>query len=790
MYKNLTNKLSILTVFSVFSCFIHAQKYTQTVKGIVTDKDSKVPLTGVNVVILNTNPLIGTVTDSAGRFKLYKVPPGRYIFRFSCLGYNAVTLPEILVSTGKQLDLSIEMEEMILSMKEVSIVSQRQKDKPLNSMATVSARSFNIEETGRYAACINDPARMVQAYAGVAGNGDITNEIIIRGNSPRGLLWRIEGIEVPNPNHFSNGIGNSGGGVSILSNTTLAASDFFSGAFPAEYGNALSGVFDINLRKGNTDKREYAVQVGVLGMEAAAEGPLIKGRGSSYLFNYRYSTLDFLYTIGIKVSGNIIPSYQDFSYKIYLPVRRYHIFTFWGIGGMSGTGNTAVKDSLEWNVFRNKVSFRDRQRMGIAGITHQYNFRNNRTWLKNMVAVSDELTSSMEDTLDNHYNPQPVYRDSIEHIVTRVSSALHHKFNAKNVVFSGLIFSLYQYKAGISDIDDRTGKFGVQLDNKGETELIQGFFQWQYKPNQQLMLNTGVHGMFFLLNSTYSIEPRFGLKWQFAPKQTLMAGIGLHSRVESVSNYLYEERNADSILVCPNRNLGFTRSFHAVAGYDFLIREDIRLKSELYYQYLFRVPVEDTVSSFSVLNYSGGFNTRTLVNTGTGYNYGLELTLEKFFVKSYYFIVTASLFQSKYTGSDKVERNTFYNSNYIFNALAGKEIIFGKNRNNVFNLNFRMIWKGGNRLTPIDIVNSRLENKTVYFQDRAFEELGPAFFRIDLGLGYRRNSHGFSWLMTVDFENLTNRKNIYSEYFDRNSKQVEYNYNLGILPVLNFKLEF
>jgi hypothetical protein len=780
-----------LLILSIVCKVSVSQNYTQTIKGTVVNKDTKAPLWGASVIVLNTSPLVGILTDSAGAFKLKNVPVGRHTIKISFIGYDDLTLPEILVSTGKELVMNIEMQEKITSMKTITIKADKNKDKPINTMATVSARSFNIEETGRYAACINDPARMAQSFAGVASNGDETNEIIVRGNSPKGLLWRLEGIEIPNPNHFSNGEGDSGGGVSMLSNNMLANSDFFTGAFPAEYGNALSGVFDINLRKGNTDKHEYALQLGVLGMEAAAEGPFSKNDKGSYLFSYRYSTLDFLYKIGVNVAGNIVPNYQDAQFNLYFPTKKAGKFNLWGIGGTDSDANTPVKDSTKWQSYKDILNYIDFHKTGVIGLTHMFPFRNNRTYIKTVAAVSYERSVSIEDTLDNNYSLRPIARDTFDYVISRVSTVLNHKFNTKNILRTGIIYGNYNYSLSSKELDPNDGCFKFSLNSKGNTGLAEYFIQWQHRASDNFTINTGLHSMYFILNKKYSIEPRIGLKWQFNNTMALNAGIGLHSRIESISNYVSEKTLPDGSIVHPNMNVDYTRAFHAILGYDYSIREDLHLKIEPYYQYLFNVPVqEDSTSSYSLLNDVGGYTEVTLTNKGTGYNYGTDITLEKFFTKSFYSLITASLYESKYKGSDGVLRNTFFDGNYIFNALAGKEIKTGKNKNNIFNLNARIIWKGGNRMTPIDLQRSIQENQTVFVDNRTYELRGPDYFRIDLQTSYRRNRPKYSWIVSLDFENLTNRRNIYDEYFDKDTKKIEKNYNLGILPILNFKVEF
>ena len=259
-----------------------SQEKTQTVRGIIIDKETKQPLAEASVAVYTTNPVIGTVTNNVGKFRLENVPVGRQSIEVSFLGYESITLKNIIISSGKEVVLTIELIESILDLEQIVIKTKRSKLKPLNEMATTSVKTFSLEETQRYAASIYDPARMVQSFAGVSGSGeDVGNEIVIRGNSPRGILWRMEGVDVPNPNHFVNPA-SSGGGVSMMSASTLSNSEFYTGAFPAEYGNALAGVFDINLRTGNNEKREYAFMLGALGTEISLEGPFSKASNASY----------------------------------------------------------------------------------------------------------------------------------------------------------------------------------------------------------------------------------------------------------------------------------------------------------------------------------------------------------------------------------------------------------------------------------------------------------------------------------------------------------------------------
>lgn len=239
----------------------------------------------------DTEPLRGTTADIHGNFRFEAVSVGRRNFKVIHLGYQPLTISEVMVGSGKEIVLNIKLEESPLVLNEVIVRPNSTKDRPVNKMAIVSARTFSVEETSRYAGGMDDPARLASAFAGVSTTQTTSNAIIIRGNSPRGVLWRFEGVDIPAAFHFPNVDFIGGGGFTVLSNQMLRNSDFFTGAFPAEYGNALSGVFDIRMRTGNSEKREYTAQINMLGSDVSAEGPFKKGCSSTYLFNYRYSTL-------------------------------------------------------------------------------------------------------------------------------------------------------------------------------------------------------------------------------------------------------------------------------------------------------------------------------------------------------------------------------------------------------------------------------------------------------------------------------------------------------------------
>ena len=800
----MTRFLLFLLFLPIASLF--AQVPTQTVRGKVVDQDTQLPLIGATIIILDTDPLIGATTDFDGDFRLEKVPVGRYDIGISYLGYEDAKINQLLVGSGKEIVLTIELQESIAELNTVTVVaSEQNKGKPLNELATVSARSFSVEETQRYAATFNDPARMAQAYAGVSSASDVSNEIIIRGNSARGLLWRVEGVEIPNPNHFASGRGGAGGGVSILSNTVMANSDFFTGAFPAEYGNALSGVFDIKLRKGNNEKGEYAFQLGALGIQAAVEGPFTKKSKASYLANYRYSSLALMNSLGFEIGDAVVvPKYQDLSFNIAIPTKNAGRFTLFGIGGSSDGGLSSVKDSTQWKFSDDGFEYNQLRTMGVLGLTYNFLMKNNKTYFKAFISYSIEDDTAIRDSLDQNYERQFYFRDEFRNFGLRAGLMANHKFNPKHLIRAGLNYDWLLFQTDLAFLAPG-GNQRLEDFSRLESDLIRSYIQWQWRPVKGFQMNTGLHHTSFVLNNNHILEPRFGMRWQWKPRIALSYGLGLHSRLEPISLYfdnlerplgnpVFTFDDGNSFLFSPRSTLRITQSVHNVLGIDFALAQDYVLKAEFYHQALFNVPVaNDSMQFLSTLNFNSfdrEFQGTNLINKGRGYNYGVEFTLEKFFSKNYYFLFTTSLFQSTFSALDDTIYNTRFNGNYILNLLGGKEWKVGKNKEHIFGLNLRLVWAGGNRSTPIDLEQSIAQGRQVLEVDQLFEDRLPNYFRVDTGLSYRWNQPKYAFITTIDVQNVFNRLNVEEEIFDTRAQVIRQITQLAIVPIINFRIEF
>jgi hypothetical protein len=770
-----------------------SQNPGQTVRGTLSDRITGASLPGAVLVIDAVSPSIGTATDANGQFKLEQVPYGRYSIKVSLMGYSPWELKDIVVSAGKEVVLELFLEESVAELKEATVTGSR-KSETLNSMATLSARSFTMEEVERFAGGRADPSRLAANFAGVSAPNDARNDIVVRGNSPQGLLWRIEGLNVPNPNHF-NTLGTTGGPVSALNTNTLRNSDFFTSAFPAEYGNAIAGVFDLGFRTGNTEKREHTVQLGALtGLEAMTEGPIKKGSGASYMAAYRYSFTGLAQQIGIPIGTAATPYYQDISFKINSAEGRAGRFTFFGIGGLSKID--FLHDEIdEEDIFAepdrdNYVN----SKIGATGLKHFIRL-NDKMFLNSMIGASYTGNTFDSDLINQSGSGRRITELSSEQAQYIANSTLNYAIGSNMVLKAGLQNEIWAVNLDYRDREFTNDWLQIWKTNQ-QTNLSSAFMQFRYTADQHWTFNMGVRSQLLSLNTTTSLEPRVGIRYALNEKHSFAAGYGFHRQMQPLSVYFYLYPNPDGSYDETNLDLGFTGSHQWVISYDWTPAKEWRVKSELYYQKIIDVPVERDSSSFSMLNEGADFNPTErglLVNEGQGINLGIELTVERFFSKGYYLLATGSVYDSEYQGSDGVWRNTAFNGRFVYNLLAGKEWAIGAQKLDRFNLDVKLTHSGGRYYTPVDLVASQQAGSEVLQGDAfAFTNQYPDFMRLDIKLGYTRNSRkgGLSHSVFFDIQNVTNRENVFAQRYNRITNTVNTAYQIGFFPNFIYRIQF
>ena len=781
------------------SLFLAASLPGQTIRGTLADAQSEMPLIGATVEVLIGDDAAGTTTDVDGRFALTGLPPGRHTLRLGYLGYATQQVPNVLLTAGKDVLLELTLEESVNDLETVTVTAGTQPGGSQNEMATVSSRTFTAESVNRFAGGRADVSRMAANLAGVATSDDSRNDIVIRGNSPTGLLWQLEGIPIPSPNHFST-LGTTGGPVSALNPNVLANSEFATSAFAAEYGNALSGVFDLSLRRGNRERNEFMFQMGSFsGLEAMGEGPLRYGKGS-YLVAFRNSFVGLASSLGVPVGTNATPDYRDLSFHVDFGSGKAGKFSVFGIGGTSNIDFLATETD-ENDLFADPTrNAYPRSRFGVAGLRHNLITGEN-TYLRTVVSGSLQ-GNTYDEFLVNDEGGDGLPVTTVDDRTLRYSlkSYLNSKLSKRLTVRTGVqaelihLTTLVDNREGQPDLDgDGVSDLFRQRDFDGVFGLYQVFGQARYRPGDKTTVNAGLHSQYFALSGATSLEPRLGLRHQLTPRLAVTAGYGRHTQTPALPVFFFRDPQTGS--PDANQSLDFQRADHFVVGGDYALSKNWSVKGELYFQRLFDIPVDNFASPFSVLNAGADFvfpERGNLVNEGTGANYGAELTVERYFAGNWYLLSTTSVFRSTYVAADGVERSTAFNNRYVANALAGKEWPFGSDKRHRFTVNAKVTASGGRPFTPVDLEASRARGIDVRNDDLAFTDHYAAYFRADLKIGVQLNSPNkkFSQSFFVDLQNLTNNDNVFQQRYNAVTDNVNTVLQSGFFPDIQYRVQF
>lgn len=784
----------------------------QVIRGRVIDADTKLPLIGATVLVAESNPPLGAISDIDGSFRINKVPVGRVNLQLSYIGFESKIVPNVLVNSAKETVVDLELRESVTRMEEIVVMAEMEKGVPVNDMVLVSGRSISPEESNRYAGPFNDPTRIMSNFAGVAATQDGSNDIIVRGNSPKYIQWRLEGIQITNPNHFANQNGIGSGGISALNNNLLEKSDFYTGAFSAEYGDVLSGVYDVRLRSGNNEKFEGIFGLGIMGTDVTLEGPLKKGYDGSFLVNYRYSTVSLIADLGL-VDVNGIPRYQDAAFKVTLPTKKMGNFSVFGLWGLSGFDlEDLSEDGVPGNIPLTADLLQDHKtKSGLLnlGLAHTY-YLNDHSSIHTTLSVSNEGID--DEVIANRYqvgeDNQPItdsplssslfYDSRLRKSAYRTAITYSNKINSRNKLQVGSKYSLLGFDYDQSLLNDPSDNRSTLTQFDENIGTVRNFINWKYRPADNFIVVAGIHNMNVLYNSKSTVEPRLSAIWSLGESQSVHAGFGMHSTMENIHNYFAKVEQADGSVTEPNKDLGLLKANHYVLGYEKRFGADLVAKLEVYYQHLHNLPVANNdTSHYATINEGLDYEYVELVNEGTGKNYGVEISIEKYFSNHYYFLINGSIFQSKYKSLEGVERNTAYNGRYIANFLGGREFEnLGRKRNQVLTLNTKVFFGGGRNIIPLlrdsdgNLAVDPASNR-IWDYDRAYDSSLDDLYQIDLSLAYRWNKPKVAHELYFNIYDLTDARGRISEYYNENAPGgIDHVTQFGMFPNMMYKVYF
>lgn len=781
-------KLFILILaFFYFVTGMLAQDNTikQTVRGTVIDRASNLPLPYVSVG-LEDIPQEGTMTNAHGQFVLNNVPIGRHTLIARSVGYEPVRIAEMLLTSAKEVYLQIQMTEQINELGEVVVIPKFDKAQSINNMSLAGGNQLNVEQAARYAGGMDDPARLASSFAGVSpsvGN----NGISVHGNSPNLLQWRLEGVEIPNPNHFADVAALGGGILTSLSSNVLGNSDFFTGAFPAEYNNAVSGVFDMRMKNGNSRNYQHTMQLGTLGIDLASEGPFSRKHNSSYLFNYRYSTTGLMNKIGGSDSNDQLLDYQDLNFKLNFPTKSVGIFSVW---------TTALKDKIkpemekpeDWEYYDDRKDSRMEQTSAASGLNHKYFFENNAS-LNTTLAITYSKTHAWENINDAEMEQTPYMDFNNRYTNLILTSVFNKKFSNRYTNKTGFTVTNMHYNLDLKLVPFESKPLETISNGKGNSDMVTVFSSSLFELSNNISATLGVNGQYFTLNDKFLIEPRASVKWKISERSSIALAYGLHSRMEKMDVYFVKTATTGDKYV--NKDIDFAKAHHIQFSFNDCISDDMNLKIEPYFQFLFHVPVIAD-SSFSILNRRKFYIEDALVNKGRGRNYGVDITFEKYLTNGLYYLTTASLFRSEYCGGDKMWNSTRYNRNYIINGLIGKEWMMGRSRQNILTANLKLTLQGGDHYSPVDeqATLNHADKETQYDETKAFsKQLSPIFlanYTVSFRINKRKVSHEFA----IKSLNVTGYKEYFGHEYNLKTGKIEPRRLKNSLFNISYRLDF
>jgi hypothetical protein len=759
---------SIIFVLSCFYISAQAQDITQTVTGRVKDATINSSLPGANVSIFEKDKLIkGASTDEQGKFSL-SIIPGRYRVEVSFTGYQS-TEQELLVIAGKSSVLEFALRESPTVLNEVTVI-------PPN-VSEPGVTSLSIEKTLRAPANFFDPVRMLTSYPGVVTTNDQANSISVKGYSPNGVLWRLQGLDIVNPNHTANA-GTlsdkptaSGGGVSILSAQLLDKTDFHSGNLSPRYGNALAGVMDMSLRTGSTEKMQYTAQASLIGIDLAAEGPISKEKQSSFLVNYRYSTIGLLSQMGVNFGDETI-NFQDLSFNLNFPSKKGGNLSVFGFAGWSKNLFDA-KPEAEWEEEKDRYTINyDGSSMG-AGIVQQFK--------PGWASVSFGASVSGQEqnrTSQGTAVPYPaIESEEYRSIRTIYSSFLRgvRKINRGSIEL-GVNTSYMDHNLTVATISQvQVQPYTPNLRGAVTGLLMQPYFAWQQYIGK-FNLNAGIRYVNFSYNQSDSFEPRVSLSRNFSDNLFTLS-YGLTSQWQQTQTYLTKG----------NGNLPFSKSNQFALEWRRKFNTDLSVVSSVYYHEQFNVPIAPGVPHYSLINQWEDFPRNNLVADGKGRNYGVDAYVEKRYYSDVYFMISGSVYQSQFSTNGILYEDSRFNGNFTSSALTGKE---WKSKNKAFGVHARVLYSGGLRQLPIDPIASESVGTTIYSPTDGYIIKYPDYFRTDLRVSWRKNKPGYTRTLSIDIQNVTGKLNVAYQYYDTFLKEITTKYQLGLIPVIAYRVDF
>ena len=782
---------SLHRIFALLFCLISLPIAAQTIRGTIRDAENMEPVVGATVAIRflrGQTPPISMASNPEGDFRFEKIRPGYYSLSINAQGFENQIITELIVSAGKEQVLEINLRRTLERLEEVTISANLPNRPPLQVLGEIP---LTRDQTQRFPATFFDPARLATAYPGVVQTDDGTNSLSIRGNNPAFVRWRLEGVEIINPNHLSNAgtfsdrPAAASGGISMFSAQLLDNSSLLTGPMPASYGDAISGLMDMHLRKGNQQKHEFTAQVGLIGLDVAAEGPIGKKGKNAYLANYRYSTVGLLGELGVSFGDEQI-NFQDFAFNLSFEGNKTAKWTVFGMGGLSKNIFRHKTDTTEIRTQKDYFDVDYRSETKVIGATFSTQ-TGKRSLMKTSLAYSEQ-TNFREQTSPTF----PDYRELDDLFESKLSGSTS---------LAVYITSRVEFSTGmqgqISKFSQKEvlGSPNFQIPAL-ESLLFQPWMQLQWRSrNRKNLTSLGLNyiaNLAFTYRSYSGInyQPRFNFTRKVAPKQTFSVALGTYSQA---SPWWLNPRNFFNI---SNNNSITSQKFEL--GYRVIIAPNWQINAAAYRQWLGNVPyfANEGFSQINSSEFSANLNLSNVRYTN-GQNDGVEISLEKTVSDGWYLLSSVSFIDSRYTrsGSNAPEEwlSTRWDIGHVVNTTVGKEWQREKSpgHERTVGMNARTVWSGGLREADIALQNDVPFNTINITDPNGYSRQARDYFRLDFRVYWRKNLGGRrTSTFSLDLQNLTGQQNLAHRFFNGYTNRFENKFQLGTIPNFTWRLEW
>ncbi|GAA5221538.1 carboxypeptidase regulatory-like domain-containing protein [Membranihabitans marinus] len=716
------------------------------------------------IVLENSNGSYNAITDSIGKFVIKNIPFGIYQVHLSSIGYKMVKIPEYAIEHIDTKEVVFEMSPTTIPLEEV-VIKAGNHGQPISTLSSIYV--MTQEQVRRFPATFYDPARLATVYPGVLNDNDQANNLSIRGNSPNNMNYYIQGVEIVNPNHLANaGTATdrptaNGGGVSMISAQLLDESRIHTGVQPISIGQSTAGSLDYYFQSGSEDKMHFTGQAGLNGIDLALNGPL--SDRLSYVANYRYSTVGLLSKLGVDFGGETI-NYQDLSLNLTFKQNQRTQWQFFAIGGDNSNLFEGQVDSLR-EVEKDLQTIDYNSKIGILGLSVNHQLKNGSNWHSTMVV------SGRSDDRSDFYNDLPS-RKSEDH-----SSLAKYGFDTK---IEQSISPSWKWLYGGSmtlwsgNLDYSTETLS-NLGNDASGGLIRPYSQIKYiKDYWTIGLSLGLQHN--TSSQSTDIEPRIQILRYLDQNQKISLNSGIHHKQQTYLILLSSAANA---------SLDMMSSWKSSIAYDFNLDKS-HFNATLYYESLSDVAVDN--NGFSALNQLEQYPSQELSTTGKGKNYGLEMSYNYYLNNGMFYRISTSLFDSKFKNPSFDDwKNTRYNTQFIFNAVIGKEFDWSDHeKNKTLGINLQLIYAGGYWTSLIDEEASRAAQTTKYVNGSEFTIQQPNVLRSYFRIYYKINHDKRYSMISMDLSNVLNKENLAYRYFDPFLDKTFDKYQLGLIPMLSY----